>query len=295
MRKFCCFIAQALAGIFPYLAVADSIPEPIGDAVKELPLFDAHMHYKEPAWEVYSVEDVVELMDESGVAMALVSSTPDEGTIMLWEYAPERIVPELRPYHGSYGSYNWTGFDGMEAYLEDRLHNYPHRGIGEFHIRSVSMQNEALFRSIIAMAKSRDLYLHVHSDAEPVRWLYSLDPGVKIIWAHAGLGESAERVYQLMSEYPNLLADTSLREYEILSGRERLNPKWKKIIYEFHERLMIGSDTWINEQWRRYKHIIELNRAWLRTLPPDMAKNIAYRNAERYFGKKITDQLLGTK
>ena len=49
---------------------------PIGEAVRDLPIFDAHIHYKEPAWGPYPVERVIELMDASGVAMGLVSSTP---------------------------------------------------------------------------------------------------------------------------------------------------------------------------------------------------------------------------
>lgn len=63
---------------------ADDREKHIGEVFQALPLFDAHIHYKEPAWEPYPPATVVELMDESGVAMALVSSTPDEGTIKLW-------------------------------------------------------------------------------------------------------------------------------------------------------------------------------------------------------------------
>lgn len=73
---------------------ADDGAAHIGEDAETLPLFDAHIHYKEPAWAPYPPATVVELMDKSGVAMALVSSTPDEGTIKLWEYAPQRIVPE---------------------------------------------------------------------------------------------------------------------------------------------------------------------------------------------------------
>ncbi|MGI9491594.1 MAG: amidohydrolase family protein, partial [Geminicoccaceae bacterium] len=168
---------------------AQSDEAPIGELVNDLPLFDAHLHYKEPAWAPYPVRSVIELMDESGLAMALVSSTPDEGTIMLWEYAPNRIVPELRPYHGDIGSSNWTKAEDMEAYLAGRLESYPHEGIGEFHIHNLDTSDEPLFRRIIAMAKEHDILLHVHSGTGPVRWLYSLDPDVKMIWAHAGLGE----------------------------------------------------------------------------------------------------------
>ena len=75
------------------LAVTPVVADPFGDGVDHLPIFDAHVHYKEPAWGPYPPGTVIELMDKSGVAMALVSSTPDDGTIKLYEYAPNRIVP----------------------------------------------------------------------------------------------------------------------------------------------------------------------------------------------------------
>ena len=234
-------------------------------------------------------------MDRNGVAMGLVSSTPDEGTIRLWEHAPNRIVPELRPYHGDWGSSNWTENPSMSGYLEDRLQRYPHEGLGEFHIRSRAMWDEVLFREIIAKAKARDIFLHVHSGAEPIRWLYGLDPEVKIIWAHAGLGESAGNVYRLMEEFPNLVADTSLREYAILGFNDVLNPEWAKIIFDFQDRLMVGSDTWVNSQWHSYDEIMDSNRRWLAKLPREVAEKIAFRNAERLFGRKITLDLIGTR
>ncbi|ASP36593.1 amidohydrolase family protein [Labrenzia sp. VG12] len=269
--------------------------EPIGDAVKDLPLFDAHMHYKEPAWAPYPVKSVIELMDRNGVAMALVSSTPDEGTIRLWEHAPNRIVPELRPYHGGFGSGNWTKMDGMDAYLEGRLAQYPHEGIGEFHIHRLDTSDEALFRKIIGLARDRGIYLHVHSGPEPVRWLYSLDPDVKIIWAHAGLSTPAPQVHELMAAYPGLLADTSLREWDIAGDGRSLDPAWAEIIFDFQDRLMIGSDTWVNAQWDRYDEIMASNRAWLALLPRSVAEKIAYKNAERAFGRTVSTKQIGTR
>lgn len=280
---------------FGALADGSHSHAPIGDAVKELPLFDAHIHYKEPAWSAFSTADVIELMDKNGVAMGLVSSTPDEGTIMLWKYAPNRIVPELRPYHGEVDSSNWTKAPDIEGYLAKRLKAYPHVGIGEFHIHQLDTRDEALFRQIIKMAKADDLWLHVHSGAEPVRWLYSLDADVKIIWAHAGLTAGADDVYALMEAFPNLYADTSLREYNILAPGKRLNPKWEKVIYAFQDRLMIGSDTWVNSQWENYSEIMQANRRWLSYLPRDVAEKIAYKNAERAFGRKVSMDLIGTR
>ncbi len=279
----------------PLFASADHSATPIGDAVNELPIFDAHIHYKEPAWDEYPVESIIGLMDRTGVAMGLVSSTPDDGTIRLWQFAPNRIVPEVRPYHGSAGSSNWTEFPEMDAYIADRLERYPHEGIGEFHIRSRAMWDEGLFREIIKMAKAQDLFLHVHSGAEPISWLYDLDPDVKIIWAHAGLGEPPQEVYRLMAEFPDLVADTSLREHAIAGLDKTLNPEWKKVIFDFQDRLMVGSDTWVNSQWDSYESIIAANRRWLSLLPRDVAEKIAYRNAERLFRRDISNELIGTK
>ncbi|MGI9317410.1 MAG: amidohydrolase family protein [bacterium] len=279
----------------PNIALADVTHAPIGEAVNDLPIFDAHVHYKQPAWEPYPVKSIIELMDLNNVAMGLVSSTPDEGTIMLWEYAPNRIVPELRPYHGDAGSSNWTKASGMEDYLRRRLEQYPHEGIGEFHIHRLDTTDEPLFRRIIDMAKMRDIYLHVHSGPEPIRWLYGLDPDVKIIWAHAGLGEPASVVHALMSEFPALYADTSLREYSILGSNGGIDPEWKNIIIEFQDRLMVGSDTWVNAQWDNYTSIIGSNRLWLSKFPRSVAEKIAFKNAEKLFGRKITLEQIGTR
>lgn len=276
-------------------AVAQQGEPPIGEAVKDLPLFDAHIHYKEPAWDTYSEQDVITLMDKSGVAMGLVSSTPDEGTIRLLEFAPQRIVPELRPYHADVTSSNWTQAPQMKEYLEQRLDAHPHEGIGEFHIHSRAVWDEELFTRIIAMAKERDIFLHVHSGAEPIEWLYALDPDVKIIWGHAGLGEPASVTYETMKRYPNLMADTSLRELAIMGSGGKLNSQWRKIIFEFQDRLMIGSDTWVNGQWDNYEQIMASNRAWLSKLPRSVAEKIAYKNAERIFGRTVSMDLIGKR
>jgi len=268
---------------------------PAGEAAANIPIFDAHMHYKVPAWDPYPVESVIELMDRSGVAMALVSSTPDEGTIMLWENAPRRIIPELRRYHGPAGPSNWTKLRNMDSYLEQRLRLYPHEGIGEFHIHQLDYSDELLFWQIIEMAKARDIFLHVHSGVEPIRWLYQLDPDVKIIWAHAGLGEPPSAVFDLMSDFPTLVADTSLRERQILETINTLNPEWEEIIFTFQDRLMIGTDTWDNSQWDNYGPIIALNRRWLSLLPLSVAEKIAYKNAERLFGQSISMDLIGNR
>ncbi len=275
--------------------LADGPAKHIGKGAETLPIFDAHIHYKEPAWGPYPPGTVIELMDKTGVAMALVSSTPDEGTIKLWKYAPSRIVPELRPYHGDAGSSNWTKASGMFEYLVKRLDAYPHEGIGEFHLHGVDPDDEPLLRKIATLAKSKNIYIHVHSGKEPVDLLFSLEPSLKIIWAHAGLSEPAQTVEAMMARYGTLYADTSYREWDILASDGSIDPAWRRVLERFPDRFMVGTDTWVNGQWDSYAELITANRKWLSRFPRALAENFAYRNAERLFGRKVSRRLIGTR
>jgi hypothetical protein len=273
---------------------AEEHQQVIGEAVVKLPIFDAHMHYKEPAWQPFPVQTVIELMDRSGVAMALVSSSPDDGTIMLWEYASKRIVPELRPYHGQAGASNWTKAPGMLAYLEKRLTTYPHRGIGEFHIHHLDPNDRDFLKQVARLAAERKILIHLHSDAKPVQLFYEMEPALTMIWAHAGMSEPPEVIGALLERYPKLYADTSYREYDIL-GDGDIEPRWRDLIMRYPDRFMIGSDTWANSQWERYEALIQINRRWLSQFPREVAEKIAYRNAETLFGRQVSMQLIGKK
>lgn len=293
-NKAMTMLAAASIAFFAAAKLANADGEKIaGDAAENLPIFDAHIHYKEPAWGPFPPETVIEMMDDAGVAMALVSSTPDAGTIKLWEYAKARIVPELRPYHGSYGSGNWTKSPGMMAYLRHRMERYPHRGIGEFHIHRIDPNDRALLEEVAALAQTHDAVIHVHSGDAPVRLLYEIDPGLTIIWAHAGMTESPGVITEMMDKYASLYADTSYREHEILGEGDRLDPSWKQLLLRHSGRFMVGSDTWVNSQWAIYRELISVNRAWLAQLPMAVAEKIAYRNAEKLFDISVKKDLIG--
>lgn len=268
--------------------------DPIGDGVNGLPLFDAHVHYKKEAWEPYPPATVIELMDNAGVAMALVSSTPDEGTIKLYEFAPGRIIPEVRPYHGEWGSSNWMRYPDMIEYITKRLESYPHVGIGEFHVHSVGSKDEPMLIQIARLAARKNVLVHIHSDHEPVEALYQVEPKLRVIWAHAGMSSPPEVIERMMDTYPTLYADLSYREHEIL-GADGIEPEWEHLLTKHADRFMIGSDTWVNDQWKNYKGLITDNRRWLRHFPRALAEKFAYKNAEQLFGVKVKKEQLGTR
>jgi predicted TIM-barrel fold metal-dependent hydrolase len=284
-----------LLNLLAFNAWADKKADAIGDDVHELPIFDAHMHYKREAWEPLPVGTVLSLMDKSGVAMALVSSTPDEGTIRLWEYAPRRIVPELRPYHDEVGANNWTRAEGVLEYLTGRMEKYPHVGIGEFHIHQVDPEDRRLLKQVAVLAKQNNAVIHIHSGAEPVKVMFELEPSLTVIWAHVGLTEPPEVAEHLFAKYPRLYADTSYRETDILVDGKSLDPAWHRLILKYPDRFMVGSDTWVNLQWANYKELMTANRAWLSKLPRPVAEMIAYKNAEKLFGRKVDGKLIGTR
>ena len=279
----------------PVLVAADSAPGTIGKGADTLPVFDAHMHYKRAAWAPFPPNVVLSMMDRNAVSMALVSSSPDEGTIRLWEFAPNRIVPEMRPYTDDVGSSNWTKWEEVGDYIDERVRQYPHEGIGEFHLHRVDPQDEPQMKRIVALALEKQLPLHVHSDRQTVEYLYTLGPDLTIIWAHAGMMEPADVVADMMATYPTLYADTSYREMDILDDKGGIDEAWRQVLERFSDRFMIGSDTWVNDQWEDYDELIAAHRKWLAHLTPETAKKIAFRNAERLFGRTIDASRIGTR
>lgn len=281
--------------LVPGLSIAGDDHSLIGKGAETLPLFDAHMHYKRAAWVPIPPNVVLSLMDKNGVAMALVSSSPDEGTITLWQYAPQRIVPEMRPYNDQLGPSNWMKEEGVGDLIEKRVRQYSHEGIGEFHLHRIDPLDEPLMKRIVALAMERKIPLHVHSDHQPIEYLYTLNSDLTIIWAHAGMTEPAAVVEEMMARYPKLYADTSYRETDILGDSEGIDEAWRRLLERFADRFMVGSDTWVNSQWADYDHLMALNRKWLAYLTTGTAKKIAYQNAEKLFGRKISPQLFGTR
>jgi hypothetical protein len=48
---------------------------------QDFPIFDAHIHYSRPDWQAFTPEQILAILDRAGVQRALVSSTPDDGTL----------------------------------------------------------------------------------------------------------------------------------------------------------------------------------------------------------------------
>jgi hypothetical protein len=246
----------------------------------DLPIFDAHIHYSQPDWTVYPPEEILKIFDRAGVRRALVSSTPDDGTLRLYEKAPARIVPELRPYRTRGDMASWHGDPAVLAYVEERLKRGIYKGIGEFHLFG-GQTNTPMIRRIAELAVEKNLVLHAHSDEAAVEELFALNPKVKILWAHAGMSSGPDVIGKMLDRYPNLWAELAIRS-DMASGG-KLDPAWRALFLRHPDRILVGTDTWVTSRWDALPGYLEEMRVWLRQLPREVAEKIAFRNAERLF------------
>jgi hypothetical protein len=243
----------------------------------EMPIVDTHLHYSQNSWQEQTPAAILLLMDQAGVSRAFVSSTPDDGTVRLFDMAPDRIVPVLRPYRQPGELSTWHQDPTVVPYLEQRLGRPIYRGIGEFHL-SGSDAGSPVVRQVAEVARRHGLFLHCHCDAAAVEILVGLVPGVRVLWAHAGMSSGPAEVGRLVDASPDLLVELALRSDVAPGGK--LDPAWRDLFMRRADRFMVGTDTWVSSRWSSYIEVQNDARTWLRQLPPEVARRLATENAE---------------
>jgi len=256
-------------------SLAVAIATPLANAA-DLPIFDAHLHYSHDAWESLPAKEAIALLRKAGVRRGMVSSSNDEGTQRLYAEAPNLVVPELRPYRkrGEIGT--WVRDETIVAYVEERLRKHRYVAIGEFHLFGADA-DLPVPRRMVQLAKQYRILLHAHSDADAIERIFRQDPEARVLWAHAGF-ERPDRVRELLRKQKNLWADLAFRTDHGSGGKPP--PEWREAFGEFPDRFMVGTDTYTPERWHYVPEHASWSRAWLATLPPQIAERIAYKNGE---------------
>jgi hypothetical protein len=272
-------LALSLALVALALVALALAPPPVS-AQQPYPLFDAHIHYSQPDWDVYTPERILSILARAGVRRALVSSTPDDGTLKLYERAPAGIVPSLRPYRTRADMGTWPRDAEVEAYVTKRLERGIYRAIGELHF-GVSDVTAPVVKRFAALAADRTLFLWCHVDDTTVEAMLKSYPGVKILWAHAGMSAGARRVGELVDRYPMLWVELALRADVVSDGT--LDPDWRGLFVRHPDRFLVGTDTWVTSRWESVGAASAAVQVWLRQLPRDVAEQIAWKNGERLF------------
>lgn len=242
-----------------------------------LPVFDAHIHYSHDVWDAIPPHEAVRRLRKAGITRALVSSTDDEGTQMLYKVAPDLVVPELRPYRKRGTLKTWMHDKSVIPYIKQRLAKHRYVAIGELHLENEDA-NLPVIRDLIQLARQHKLLLHVHSDAKAINYIFEQDPDAQILWAHAGF-EYGYIVRDMLEKYQNLWADLSFRR-EIYNNNQFL-PDWRELLIQHADRFMLGVDTYTPQRWLQLESVMDWQYELLDALPKHVARKIAFENGER--------------
>ncbi len=267
------------------------------------PLFDAHLHYNDEAWDgragPHPLEDVLARMQRNGVRAIIANSRPNAGTHALaasplTRAAGVTVVPFVRLYRNREDYNNWFRDETIYTMVQQELARGtgagPFRGIGEFPLYDRANAHGPVARKLMQLGEERQLAVLAHVDDVAVDLLMahtaSRGQKLRLIWAHTGIGGApAARVDQLMARYPLLVGELSYRPGLTCDGG-KLCPEWRQLILKYPDRFVIGSDTWVNQRWMYYDALMAGYRTWLGDLPAAVAGQVGWGNAAGLFGLK---------
>jgi amidohydrolase family protein len=265
--------------VVPAPTIAPLISAPPAGAA--LPLFDAHIHYSEPAWSLLTPDEALARLARSGIRRAIVSSSPDTGTQRLYDRAPDVVVPFLRPYRSDVGPATWARDGTTVAYMQATYRRGVHRGIGEIHLSPGEVELPVV-RAVLDLAVNERIWLLVHTDARGIDEVMAYVRGrTRVLWAHAGQLATPDEIRRLIERHPTMWVELAGRSD--MSAGGAIEPAWRSLFIAHADRFLVGSDTWINPQWERLEDIHAFTQSWLTLLPADVARRIASGNADELF------------
>lgn len=248
----------------------------------ERALFDAHLHYNHSHMDVVSPTEVIEMLDRTGISHAVFSSRPTENSEILFELAPERIIPFVMPYHDFHDKASWWEDPSVVEHVKNAIDTGVYRGIGELHLFKDN-KHAPVYLELIDLAAEHDLILQLHGDAEIIDVARERAPEVPIIWAHLGTDPRPEVIREMLERHPEgLYVDTSVRDQRLVPDG-RIDPDWKQLLLDYPDRFMIGVDTFSDNRWVEFPQVVRLIRHWLEQLPDPVAHKIGYQNAADLF------------
>lgn len=270
------------------------------------PLVDVHLHYKWNQAEVTSPEEAVAALRENGVELAMVTGTPPELALKLYELDPDLILPLYGPYRDLGQWYGWQFRPELVDEARKGIQEGPYRGIGELHLIggfAMRWRQSRVLRGLLAVGAAYDVPVLIHmefSKADPTLSLCRGNPGNRLILAHAGAVLPPAEVGRILETCPNVWVDLSARDpwryvrNPIAGDGGRLLPDWEALVLSHPHRFVVGSDAvWPVERldawdepdngWERIGDFLDFHRRWVSFLPLDVADAVLRKNARELF------------
>ena len=201
-----------------------------GAGAEELPITDAHLHYSENSRQDYAPAAVLALLrpGRRAARVRLEHARREHGTALRGRAGPHRsgaapVSPAGRARHLAPGlppscRISSSGSRGPST-----------GGSGSSTSRGADARAPVV-REVAELAARRRLFLHCHCDAEAVEILLGLAPGVRVLWAHAGMGSGPDEVGRLVSASKDLFVELALRS-DVAPGGQ-LDPAWRDLFVQ---------------------------------------------------------------
>jgi hypothetical protein len=250
--------------------------------VLAIDLHDGHIHYNQSVWKRMSPEEAVRHMGNNAIVRAIVSSTPAEGTEALYQIAPQRIIPFLRPYRTSRDVQTWHHNPEILDYVRSKARSGIYRGFGEFHMWHDHLDGHSIVPQLMQIAADNQWSISAHTDRQTIVALIEMQPSLNMIWAHCGFDVPAQEIRPLIESYPNFYCEMSFYE-KLVDEDDNLLPEWKALMEDHPDRFMVGTDPYKDARWGDLQKHTDFIQEWLAQLSPEAASLIAQGNVTRLF------------
>ncbi len=266
---------------------------------------DSHIHYNWDHREETSTQEVVDILRKHNVGLTIVAGTPSELALELREKGGDWIIPFFSPYIHESGKRDWYMDEQVIKNADSGLKNGQYFGIGEVHFMNgfKPKTDNRIFLQLIKLAKKYRVPMLIHIDSGNEKTFQNLclnNPGIKMIFAHAGGNLRAEHIDKILSRCDNVWIDFAARDpwrYDGISNEDyTLLAEWKKLVLKYPDRFITGTDpvwkvtrwsTWDtgDEGWTHYKKLYDYHWTWLNDLPEEVRKKIAWKNTQAILKK----------
>lgn len=267
----CLFVALSLLAAANGFAHGPSLPA----------MIDAHAHYSAPDADALSADAVLAKLDAAGVRRMVVTSSPPDLAQALHRHAPERFIPLLGVYTSDLQKANWVHDPGLPERVAAHLQHGTWAGIGELHLFARDAR-QPVFEALVRLAAARKLVLMIHGDAEVIEQAFAVAPEARVLWAHLGTQPEPPVLDAMLSRFPRLWIDTSVRD-ERIAPEGTLLPAWRALFERHPERFVVAVDSFSINRWQHYETVVARIRSWVDPLPQPLKSKLLHDNAAQMF------------
>lgn len=313
MTKFIAFICL----IFPSLMVLAQHSPQSAELAKTIPIADVHMHIDFSAGD--QPDFYIEQMNRNNVkwAGAVGSYLPNTTKALGDRYIPTVGQGEFFTVFRNSGANGLTNVDDpafqrLFKNAESGLPAKRFKGFGELHtdnhnsgppmIRRHIRTDNPVMRQIYAIANKSGGFVQIHAqmDRDFEKDILSLSsdfPNTTTILSHCLSTDDPDDVRTLFKQRTNIVCELSSggpMHKQLSLGYKpsvgnvfsstKLKSDWKKLIEDYPNQVMIGSDNCCGLENQYDALITELRSGVLQNLPPEVMEKVAYKNAVRIFG-----------